>query len=96
MIFSGKIYKYYLLLFLLYILLLSFGYPFVTLVKPSLSLSDFVILLTVFSIIALITLIIFFKGETKEADSQTFTYSCSSQSEVPAGVNFCTGVVYCY
>ena len=61
----------YLLLLLLYILLLSFGYLYVTLVNPSLSLGDIVILLTVFSIIALITLIIFFKGETKEADSQT-------------------------
>jgi hypothetical protein len=32
---------------------------------------DVFILLTVFSIIALITLVIFFKGRTKEADSQT-------------------------
>ena len=71
MISSGKIHKYYLLFFSLYVLLLAAGYLLVTLVNPRLSLSDIIILLTVFSVIALITLIIFFKGETKEADSQT-------------------------
>jgi hypothetical protein len=71
MISSGKIHNYYLLLCSLYILLLATGYLLVTFVIPKLSPGDFIILLTVFSVIALITLIIFFKGEAKEADSQT-------------------------
>jgi hypothetical protein len=71
MISSRQVHKYFLLLILLYILILSGGYLFVTFVNTRLSLSDIVILLTVFFIIAFITLIIFFKGETKEADSQT-------------------------
>ena len=71
MISYRQVHKYFLLLMLLYILLLSFGYLFSTLVNPGFSLSDIVISLTVFSIIAFITLIIFFKGEAKEADSQT-------------------------
>ena len=63
--------KYFFQLIVLYVLILAGGYLFVTFVNPCLSLSDIVILLTVFSIIALVTLIIFFKGETKETDSQT-------------------------
>jgi hypothetical protein len=71
MISFKKVFKYFLPLLLFYVLLLSSGYLFVLVVNPKISLADIVILSTVFSFIALITIIIFFKGQTKEPDKQT-------------------------
>jgi ABC-type Fe3+-siderophore transport system permease subunit len=47
------------------------GYLFVSLLSPKISLIDVVFLSTVFSFIAFIILFIFFKGQSKEPDSQT-------------------------
>ena len=65
------IYKYILLFVLLNILLLITAYLLSTIASINLRLHDALILLPVFSIISVITLIIFCKGETKEADRQT-------------------------
>jgi len=43
----------------------------VLVVNPKISLADIIILSTIFSLIALITIIIFLKGQTKEPDKQT-------------------------
>ena len=63
--------KYFLQLLFLYILLLLSGYLLVSLAISKISLSAIVILSTVFTLIAGICLIIFFKGQSKEPDSQT-------------------------
>jgi hypothetical protein len=52
-------------------LLLGAGYLLVSIAYINLLYSDIVILSLVFSIIALITLVIFLRGQTKESDSQT-------------------------
>ena|SRR5664280_2787454 len=67
----SKVHKYPLQLLFLYVLLLSGGFLFVSLLSPKVSLADIVILSTVFSFIAFVTLLIFFKGKSKEPDSQT-------------------------
>jgi len=66
-----KGHKYFLQLLFLYILLLLSGYLLVSLAISKISLSAIVILSTLFTLIATITLIIFFKGQSKEPDSQT-------------------------
>ena len=66
-----QIYKFIFLFVLLNILLLITAYLLSTIASINLRLHDALILLPVFSIISVITLIIFCKGETKEADSQT-------------------------
>jgi hypothetical protein len=71
MILLSKVQKYFLQLLLLYFLLLLSGYLFVSLLNPKISLVEIVILSSVFSFIALIILLIFFKGQSKEPDSQT-------------------------
>ena len=71
MISFKKVFKYFLPLLLFYVLLVSSGYLFVLVVNPKISLADIVILSTVFSLIALITITIFLKGQTKEPDKQT-------------------------
>lgn len=71
MISSNHVPKYLLQLLLLYVLLLFGGYLFVSLANPGISLCEIVIVSTVFTVIALVTLIIFFRGQTKEPDSQT-------------------------
>ena len=71
MISFKKVFKYFLPLLLFYVLLLLSGYLFVLVVNPKISLADIVILSTVFSLIALITITIFLKGQTKEPDKQT-------------------------
>jgi len=71
MISFKKGFKCFLPLLLLYVLLLLSGYLFVLVVNPKISLADIVILSTIFSLIALITIIIFLKGQTKELDKQT-------------------------
>jgi hypothetical protein len=63
--------KYVLLLVFLYVLILSVAYLIYSTVIQGLSFRDIAILATAFSIIVLITLIIFFKGHSKEPDSQT-------------------------
>ena len=69
--FLKPLHKYILLLLLLNFLLLGTGYLLVSSVDNNLVFPDIVILSSVFSIIALITLIIFLRGQTKEPDSQT-------------------------
>jgi hypothetical protein len=71
MISFSKVHKYPLQLLFLYVFLLLGGYIFVSLVSPKISLGDIVILSTVFPLIAFTTLFIFFKGQSKEPDSQT-------------------------
>jgi hypothetical protein len=71
MIFFKQVHKPLLLLLFLYVLLLSGGYLFVTFIKPEISFGDIAIQATVFSVISFITLIIFFRGRSKEPDSQT-------------------------
>jgi hypothetical protein len=70
MISFSKIHKCFLSLLLLYVLLLLSGYLFVSVVNPKIPLGDIIILSTVFSLIALITIIIFLKGQAKEPESQ--------------------------
>ena len=65
------LYKYILLLLILNILLLGTGYFLVSVSNFNLHFSDIIILSSVFSIIALITIIIFLRGQTKEPDGQT-------------------------
>ena len=71
MISFNQVHKYSLQLLFLYVLLLLGGYLFVSLLSPKISLVEIVILSTVFSFIAFIILLIFFKGQSKEPDSQT-------------------------
>jgi hypothetical protein len=70
MISFKKVFKYFLPLLLLYILLLLCGYMFVLVINSKISLADIIILSTVFSLISLITIIIFLKGQAKEPESQ--------------------------
>jgi len=69
--FLKQIHKYILLLVLLNVLLFITAYLLVSEVGLNLCFSDIVILSTAFSLIALITILIFFKGQNKEPDSQT-------------------------
>lgn len=64
--------KYIFLLLSLDGLLIIAGYLLVLLVKVNLLYSDVAILATLFSIIIVITLYIFFRGQTREPESQTF------------------------
>lgn len=64
-------YKYIFLLFLLNILLLISGYLLVSFSVPGILFSDIAILTSVFTIIAVLTLIIFLRGQTKNPESQT-------------------------
>ena len=65
------LHKYILLLLFLNILLISTGYFLISGGCLNLSFIDTTILSTLFSIIALITLVIFLRGQSKEPDSQT-------------------------
>lgn len=65
------LHKYILLLLILNILLLTAGYFLVTGYKLNLQYGDIVILSVIFSIIAMITIVIFLRGQVKEPDSQT-------------------------
>ena len=67
----NQVHKHLLQLFFLYLFLLLGGYLFVSLINQEFSFSDIAIEATVFSVISFITLIIFFRGRTKEPDSQT-------------------------
>jgi hypothetical protein len=58
-------------LLLLNVLVLITGYILISLDKLSLAIGDIAILSGVFSVIALITIIIFVKGQSKEPDAQT-------------------------
>lgn len=62
--------KYFVLLFLLNLLLLGTGYFLVSVANLNLVFSDIVILTSVFSVIALITLVIFLRGQVKKPDNQ--------------------------
>ena len=66
-----QVHKYLLHLLFLYVLLLFGGFLFVSLANPEISLGEIVIVSTVFCFISLVTIIIFFRGQTKEPDSQT-------------------------
>jgi O-antigen ligase len=66
-----QIFKYVLLLILLTILLTCAGYLIILFSGIDLLLSDIIILSSLFSLISIITLAVFFRGTTKEPDSQT-------------------------
>jgi len=66
-----QIHKYILLLILLNGLLLITVFSLSTFTSLKINISEVLVLLPVFSLISIISLIIFFIGETKEADSQT-------------------------
>ena len=65
------LHSYILLLLLLNLMLLGTGYFLISAGIIRLFLSDIAILSFLFSVIALITLVIFFRGQTKEPHSQT-------------------------
>jgi hypothetical protein len=71
MISPNPVHKHLFQLLFLYFLLLLCGYLFVPFINPQIPFSDIAILTTVFSAISFITLILFFKGRSKEPDSQT-------------------------
>ena len=62
---------YILFLILLNILLLGTGFLLRSILYINLSLSEIITLSTLFSVISVITLVIFFRGQTREPDSQT-------------------------
>jgi hypothetical protein len=70
---------YILIIFLLNILFCGIGYFLISVMKINLILSDVIILSASFSLISLLTLIIFLKGQTRERQSQTL-YSLFSVS----------------
>ncbi len=63
--------KYILLLLILNFVLLGTGWLIISFTPVILYFTDIVILSAAFSVIALVTIIIFVKGQTKEPDSQT-------------------------
>jgi hypothetical protein len=65
------LYRYTLLLILLDILIISTGYFVVTIIKLNLIISNLTLLTLFFSIIAIVTLSVFFRGQTKDPESQT-------------------------
>jgi hypothetical protein len=67
----NQVHKHLLQLLFLYLFLLLGGYLLVSLVNLEISFSDIAIEAAVFSVISLITLVVFFRGRTKEPDSQT-------------------------
>ena len=71
MISLNLIRKYIFILLVLNVLLLSTAYLLSSILNLNLNLKEAFILSSVFSGISLITLLIFFKGQSKEPDSQT-------------------------
>jgi hypothetical protein len=69
--FLKSIYKYSLLLLLFNGLLSLIAYLLLPVIKLNFSFGDIVFLSFFFSVVAFITLFIFFKGHSKEPDSQT-------------------------
>jgi hypothetical protein len=67
-----KYFKYFLLLGILNIILLTLGLAIKTIFKINIVFGDLAVQTLIFSLITLITLTVFFKGQTKEADSRTF------------------------
>jgi hypothetical protein len=65
------LYKYILLLLILNVFIAGSAYLLVTIHIITLLFTDILILSLFFSIIAIITLIIFFRGQTKDPESQT-------------------------
>jgi hypothetical protein len=66
-----QILKYILLLVLINLLFLIAAYLLISIYSLNLSFRDALVLSPAFSLISIITLIIFFKGQPKEPDSQT-------------------------
>jgi hypothetical protein len=71
MISPKPVHKYFFRFLFLYFLILLSGYLLVMILNPVILFKDIAIQTTVFSAISFITLIIFFRGQTKEPDSQT-------------------------
>jgi hypothetical protein len=65
------IFRYILLLILLNILLTGTAFLFKSLIYSNIPLTDVVILSSLFSLISVATLLIFFRGLSREPDSQT-------------------------
>ena len=80
--------KYILLLLFLNMLLLLAGYFLVSGFNINLLFSNIVILTSVFSIIAFITLFIFIRGQTKDPESQTL------HSLISVGLKFLLELVF--
>ena len=70
-LFLKPLYKYIFFLIILNILLPVTGYILASTTNLNLSYTDILILSPAFSVIVLISLIIFFKGQIKEPESQT-------------------------
>jgi len=70
--FLKQYYKNFLLLGILDAVLLILGLVIKIVFKINIIIGDMAVQTLIFSIITLITLIVFFKGQTKEADSRTF------------------------
>jgi len=66
-----QVYKHVLSLIVLEVIILLVSYILISVFNLSLIFREIAILTTVFSVIALLTLFIFFKGQTKTSDSQT-------------------------
>jgi len=65
------IYKYFLILLCLNILIGCAGYLLVTYSDISVTLNSIIFLTLLFSIIAIVTIVIFLRGQTKDPESQT-------------------------
>jgi hypothetical protein len=60
------------ILIVLNILIITLGYILIRLFYPDFHLSDIIIPSLVFSFISVITILIFFRGQTRDPESQTF------------------------
>jgi hypothetical protein len=67
----SKIYRYLLFIVLINILLAASAFILISFLHVSILLKDVIILSVLFSLIALVTLIIFLRGSTREPDSGT-------------------------
>lgn len=65
------VYKYLLILIVLELLVFSAGFLITSYFSLNINFSDIAVLTLFFTVISLITLIIFFRGQKKEPDSQT-------------------------
>lgn len=83
-----QLYKYILSLLLLNILLLGTGYLIISISKLHILFSDIAVLSVAFSAIAIITLLIFLRGQTKDPESQTL------HSLVSIGLKFLLDMVF--
>jgi hypothetical protein len=65
------LHRYILFLVMLNVLIAGGGYFLISITNLNIKFSDIIILGSLFSVIALISLVIFFRGQTKDPESQT-------------------------